>query len=371
MRVGLFTPYDLTPGGGERVLLTIAQAALEAGADVYLLSPHRWSKTRVATIGSELGVPLAWIGERLNLGILEPGFKGQEYQFDKFFCLGNETIPQVMAQGLSSYYICQFPFDSRFEVSPNEISRIRGYEKALVYSHYVARQYARRLSKCGISFVQTEVLYPGVEMIPCLSSRRKRIISVGRFFRGGHSKRQDAAIEIFKALVDSGSLSNEWELVLAGSVGSKPADHTFVEDLRSISHGYRIHIELNVDRNRLRDLYQSSTIYWHLGGFQANPLLEPENFEHFGITVVEAMASGCVPVVFAFGGPAEIVDFDLSLHWSNEIQLRDITRQLSRANETQLDVLRKAAVARAHEFSDSRFRKKVRLLLADHGNHYE
>ena len=37
------------------------------------------------------------------------------------------------------------------------------------------------------------------------------------------------------------------------------------------------------------------------------PQRHPERFEHFGITVVEAMAAGAVPLVFGAGGPAEIV----------------------------------------------------------------
>jgi glycosyltransferase involved in cell wall biosynthesis len=33
----------------------------------------------------------------------------------------------------------------------------------------------------------------------------------------------------------------------------------------------------------------------------------PEKFEHFGITTVEAMASGCIPVVINKGGQVEII----------------------------------------------------------------
>ena len=33
----------------------------------------------------------------------------------------------------------------------------------------------------------------------------------------------------------------------------------------------------------------------------------PERFEHFGISVVEAMAAGAVPLVFGAAGPGEIV----------------------------------------------------------------
>jgi len=39
--------------------------------------------------------------------------------------------------------------------------------------------------------------------------------------------------------------------------------------------------------------------------------------EHFGITIVEAMAAGCVPVVNDTGGPREIVSEEAGYRWSN------------------------------------------------------
>jgi glycosyltransferase involved in cell wall biosynthesis len=37
--------------------------------------------------------------------------------------------------------------------------------------------------------------------------------------------------------------------------------------------------------------------------------------EHFGITIVEAMAAGCVPIVHDSGGPREIVTGDVGFRW--------------------------------------------------------
>jgi glycosyltransferase involved in cell wall biosynthesis len=48
-------------------------------------------------------------------------------------------------------------------------------------------------------------------------------------------------------------------------------------------------------------------IYVHASGLNRDPKNNPENFEHFGITVLEAMIFGCYPIVFSVGGPAELV----------------------------------------------------------------
>jgi glycosyltransferase involved in cell wall biosynthesis len=63
----------------------------------------------------------------------------------------------------------------------------------------------------------------------------------------------------------------------------------------------------NATRADLARLYAEADCYWHGAGLGADPEKEPEKFEHFGITVVEAMASGCIPFVLDHGGPASIV----------------------------------------------------------------
>jgi glycosyltransferase involved in cell wall biosynthesis len=46
----------------------------------------------------------------------------------------------------------------------------------------------------------------------------------------------------------------------------------------------------------------------------------PENTEHFGITTLEAMATGAIPFVVAKGGQKEIVS-DERLFWETEDEL--------------------------------------------------
>jgi glycosyltransferase involved in cell wall biosynthesis len=57
---------------------------------------------------------------------------------------------------------------------------------------------------------------------------------------------------------------------------------------------------------KVKDLLGSAMVYVHCA----------EN-EHFGITIVEAMAAGCVPVVHDSGGPREIVTKDVGFRWRN------------------------------------------------------
>src|SRR2546426_9894797 len=72
--------------------------------------------------------------------------------------------------------------------------------------------------------------------------------------------------------------------------------------------------------------------------------------EHFGITIVEAMAAGCVPVVHDSGGPREIVTNDVGFRWRDLRTAADCISKLSHDDELR-QRLSVAAAARAKRFS--------------------
>jgi glycosyltransferase involved in cell wall biosynthesis len=58
----------------------------------------------------------------------------------------------------------------------------------------------------------------------------------------------------------------------------------------------RVKILVDVKREQLRSILLSSKVYFH-----------PKVGEHFGISIIEGMASGCIPIVHNSGGPKELV----------------------------------------------------------------
>src|SRR6266496_6059892 len=76
--------------------------------------------------------------------------------------------------------------------------------------------------------------------------------------------------------------------------------------------------------------------------------------EHFGITIVEAMAAGCVPIVHDSGGPREIVTNDVGYRW----KLIDQATESISSLITDDEVRRKksnAAMYRAENFGPKAF----------------
>lgn len=201
----------------------------------------------------------------------------------------------------------------------NVKSRINTYDKVIVHSQFVAnwvRKYWKR---------EAIVIYPPVEMLfekYDISKIKKKnyICSVGRFFTLGHGKRQDIMIEAFQKMCDKG-LKN-WQLHLAGGLGSEPTSVKYMEKLQKMAIGYPIVFHINKPRKEIEDLYKSSKIYWHAAGYGINQNKYPIKLEHFGITPIEAMSCGCVPVLFNGGGLSEVIillNLDPKTHLFNTI----------------------------------------------------
>jgi len=102
---------------------------------------------------------------------------------------------------------------------------------------------------------------------------------------------------------------------------------------------------------KVRNLLGRATAYVHCA----------EN-EHFGITIVEAMAAGCVPIVNDSGGPREIVTADVGFRWRN---LSEASRQIaSLADNGELRrKLSSAASARAEQFRPEVFESEIAGVL--------
>jgi len=131
------------------------------------------------------------------------------------------------------------------------------------------------------------------------------ILSVARFESGG-SKQQDRMIGAFAGLRERFPRETDgWKLVLAGG---SAADNPFLSrigDLIAARPDLPVELKVNIPVSELLELYREAGIFWHFCGLHQT---EPALVEHFGMTTVEAMQNGCVPVVFDGGGQREIVE---------------------------------------------------------------
>lgn len=208
-----------------------------------------------------------------------------------------------------------------------------------------------------------QVIEPMVDLdeFKGVENKKRHIISVGRFFRQLHSKRQDVLIDIFKDMIGRyPEKMKGWKLLLVGSA----EDAEYIIELKSKLGKLPIEIMNDVSRTELIELYKTSALFWHATGFDVDEEKQPAKVEHFGISTVEAMAAGAIPVVHLKGGQKEILGADLStLGWLTKEECIAKTIQLI-TNPAQANNYRKEVIERATKFSKPEFDKKIEKLFS-------
>lgn len=356
-KIGLFTPYPLTPGGGEKYLLSLAEALL-SDCDVYLVTPFRWSYLRLNQLSKELSVNTEGL-KLTSLSEMSGNILENNQYFDIFIAMGNAIAPAYSGMGKKNYYLCQFPFPRALEEIQRRKSNFDGYLSIIVYSDFVKRCLEEKFQKYKLPPKKISVLSPTITEIMSLK-KEKIILHVGRFFLGGHNKKQLELVKIFKELVKKDLLSG-WEFQLVGAVPSGDEHRQYLADVIKESKGFPVKVHINLSRLEINKLYGKASIYWHATGFGSDPREFPEEQEHFGITTVEAMSAGSIPIVYSSGGQREIVTHKKNGYlWNSKEQLERFTRYVISNNDSlEIKEMRKLAVERSKEFNSSKFRETL------------
>ena len=165
-----------------------------------------------------------------------------------------------------------------------------------------------------------------------------------------NSKRQDVLINVFKKMCDQG-LEN-WQLVLVG--GCQHNEDELLR-LRKMAVNYPIDFRVNASFSDLRQSYEKAKIYWHAAGFEVDEDKNPDQVEHFGISLVEAMAAGCLPIVCEAGGIKEIIEDKVNGYfWQSEDQLQNITQNMIKDLTKEEEIIINAQ-KRAADFAKEKF----------------
>jgi len=360
MKKGLiFDPYLDTLGGGEAYCSRIADYLVKTGFNIEIAWKNRGILNK---INSRFGLNLenrVKINEKAYYILKRKSNLLKKYLFTKnyqiIFFLSDGSIPFLF--GEKNYLHFQSPFAGVNGDSFLNQLKLKNISKVICNS-YFTKKYIDKEFK-----IESKVMYPPINSAHFNLKPIKKeniILSVGRFDEILNSKKQDVLINVFKKMVDH-NLKN-WRLVLLGGLMKESKRFN---RLKRATVDYPIEIMTNVGWETLMNYYQKAKIYWHGAGFGEDLKLYPQRAEHFGISIVEAMAADCVPVVFNGGGAPEIIDDQTSGYlWKKLDGLEKITLQLIKDKKKIVEIAKKAK-EKSKQFSQKVFEKKIKKILND------
>lgn len=346
-KTAIISPYLNTLGGGERYILTIAEI-LSKNSNVVIF----WNDASLVTeCKNKLGIDLSettFINRQNNSLSLIRTLSS----FDNLFYMTDGSL--FIAPSHNNFLIIQSPLHIPKKTLVNKV-KLNSFKQVICYSRFV-RDIIK--NKTGL---EAKIIAP-----PILTNRFKpnkkenMIISVGRFFPWLHSKKQDVLVDSFRQLYKISSFK-KWKLVLIGSVDTGAQD--YYKEVVKKTHGLPVEIITNAPFSKLIDYFGRSKIYWHATGYGEDLNRYPERAEHFGITTIEAMAAGCIPIVFKAGGQKEIVAHGVNgFLWKTTADLLEKTIEVASNNSKQKSLIENA-IRSSQMYSKDVFVSKIKSLL--------
>lgn len=287
---GILSLYNFTPGGGENFLLNICKG-LEMICDKIYFFLNDESiplfESTINTLGIKINLSKISV---INCNLYE------QYSIDYFIFMGNEKYPERPNIGTKlGIFHCQFPFDEKREPDVRTKKNTMGYQYILLNSNFTKHWYSSYVHKS--LKLNPIVLNPSIPYKKDLhlNGKENYVVMLGRFFEQGHCKNQHVFLKYTNHIIEKG-----FKIILIGSVSDK--DYFSKHILPYTEH---IEIYLNINNKIKNDILKKAKFLISLTGFEHK--CSPKHQEHFGISVIEAMSYGCVPICYNNGGPKESV----------------------------------------------------------------
>jgi len=202
----------------------------------------------------------------------------------------------------------------------------------------------------------TKISYPAVTAIEDLHLQKEKTILV--LSRIEKSKHLETLIDAYKS---SEYLTQNYKLIIAG--GLTKSLENYKAELEARANGANIEFIVNAPYSKITELYNKASIFWHCKGFEIDEDTEPELMEHFGMSTVEAMSAGCVPIVINAAGQKETVNEECGYKWNSVDELVKYTEEIAQ-NPEKLKQMSLAARERAKNFTMESFTANIRNILS-------
>ena len=319
MNVGVFHPRLNVCGGGEWVALCIINALRENGHKIIVLTDEKVDQNKFfRTFGQKLNVDEQIV---FPFHIFRRGDAHNVYT-DAFSCLLLkskcdliiDTYTRMILPTVDVTYI-HYPIFTR-SLFHNKFSKIKNSLYFLPYHTYEAkmRQVRKKIIFANSNFtakaiksylgLPSHILYPSLspffladEKTIRNTERLNQVVTVSRF---APEKNLEIIPHIAKLITNA-------KFLIVGNLHHRDVYSRLSNLINSLDLADRVVLMTNVPKDHLRCILLQSKVYFHSA-----------IKEHFGISLIEALASGCLTIVHDSGGPQEIVPEDFRYRTTNE-----------------------------------------------------
>ena len=202
--------------------------------------------------------------------------------------------------------------------------------------------------------IHSSVIYPPVEMKKYEEKNKNKymITSIGRFMSPdrNHSKNQHLLVKAFKKVHQR---NRKFTLDLFG--GLSDSQQKYFDKVYKMSITSPIELIPNASQMEIDMSLSNSSFLWHGTGLKQS-VKTPYKMEHFGISVVEAMSAGVIPLVYNVGGPVEVLKNFPELIYGSIDELIEKTLKLS---EMELSGLRGQLAIESRKYDMQSFIDRV------------
>ena len=288
------------------------------------------------------------------LRLISNKLQNYDFIFNSTHCLNKNIFPNKLVNYIHYLYPLEYSEPKFLKIS---LSR----KLYLLPLRWLNRDHSRNKSKYGLvvansSFTKkkieewypsqknkVQVIYPPVNIKYFWNEQNNRsnqVISVGNF---EPQKDQLTQIKIAKFFPNI-------KFIITGFVNFKFRRDYYNKCLNYVKHlnVKNVILKPNLGKEELRLLLQKSKYFIHTR----------EN-EHFGISIVEAIAAGCIPLVHDSGGQREIVPFEIFRFRS----IADAVIKFKKILKLDINYTRKKFQQYIQKFSEERFEDNIIRLI--------
>jgi len=347
MNIGIIHGFVGGGGGTEKTLHGILEALEQTDHNVTLYTFSK-PKIKLKKIKIKTSIPISFPSFGLLQRAMESKLISKAKDEDLLIqSSGGLGIPKSPNQKIIVY--CHADFSSELD---NPDTKYKGLWGLYYKSYYsMIQKFIQKINDPRIYLVSnsqyiqncikekhnknSEVIYPPVNLDEFQSnSKENTVTTIGRF---SEEKHHDFGINVMK------DFNYDYNIIGNTKTKSNILYYEKLENIIKNGNHKKIHLLKNLARNNLLETINKSKIYLHCSK------------ETFGISIVESIAAGCIPIVPDIGGHKETVPFDELRYLDGDVD--DARHKISDALSGSFDHLLPSLQSNVKKFDISNFQR--------------